>query len=133
MGHCKFIINTVKLGIITDLELSKQLNLEQYIGAHKCEVCIQANHYKHAYNNITTPRNKYVPDLVHTDVCGAITSEAYSSDLYSVTFIDDYTAFQAVYPIKEKLEVFKKFSTFWELGCLRKENTKNLQWLRGRI
>ena len=50
-----------------------------------------------------------VLQLVHTDVCGKFQTSSKGGATYFVTFIDDFSRFTWVYPLKSKDEVFKVF------------------------
>ena len=47
--------------------------------------------------------------LVHSDVCGKMSTHSLSGGEYFVTFIDDQTRYVWVYILKCKDEVFRKF------------------------
>ena len=47
--------------------------------------------------------------LVHSDVCGPMHTPSLGNNLYFVTFIDDYSRFSLVYPLKAKSYVFMCF------------------------
>ena len=68
------------------------------------------------------------------DVCGKIKMKSLSGVEYFVTFIDDKSRFVWVYPLKNKSEVFKKFSEWENTGGEVKwhegENTMHRQWWR---
>ncbi len=68
--------------------------------------------------------------LVHSDVCGPMT-ESIGGNRYFVTFIDDYSKCCAVYFLKNKSDVFRKFKEFeatatnesgQRIGTLRTDN-----------
>ena len=48
-------------------------------------------------------------ELIHSDVCGPMSTHARGGYLYFVTFIDDYSRFGYVYLMKYKSETFEKF------------------------
>ena len=50
--------------------------------------------------------------LIHSDVCGPITTDARGDFLYFITFIDDYSRFGYVFLMKHKFEAFEKFKEF---------------------
>jgi len=54
-------------------------------------------------------RAKKPLELVHSDVCGPMKQKSIDVALYFVTFIDDYSRFITVYPLKSKDEVFQRF------------------------
>ena len=48
-------------------------------------------------------------ERIHSDVCGPIDPVAWNGSKYFVSFIDDFTHFAVVYPVKRKSEVFERF------------------------
>ena len=50
--------------------------------------------------------------LVHSDVCGPVSTESLGGNRYFVTFLDDYSQCCAVYLIKHQSEVLAKFKEF---------------------
>ena len=50
--------------------------------------------------------------LVHSDVCGPISSIAKGGYQYFITFTDDYSRYGYLYMMKHKGESFQKFKTF---------------------
>ncbi|MCO5601069.1 hypothetical protein L7F22_055186 [Adiantum nelumboides] len=60
--------------------------------------------------------------LVHSDVCGPMRTPSVGNNLYFVTFIDDFSRFCWVYPLKAKSDVFAIFQHYVsmvenETGC----------------
>ena len=51
-------------------------------------------------------------ELIHTDVCGPMSSTARGGFQYSITFTDDLSRYGYVYLIKHKYETFEKFKEF---------------------
>ena len=54
-------------------------------------------------------RAKEVLDLVHTDLCGNMRSNARGGHKYFITFIDDYSRYGYIYLMRHKYESFDKF------------------------
>ena len=50
--------------------------------------------------------------LVHTDVCGPMSTQARGRYVYFITFTDDRSRFGYVYLMRHKSEVFEKFKKF---------------------
>ena len=50
--------------------------------------------------------------IVHSDVCGPISSTARGGYQYFITFTDDYSRYGYLYLMKHKDEYFEKFKTF---------------------
>lgn len=57
-------------------------------------------------------RAKAPLELVHLDVVGKITPASKGESNYFVTFIDDYSRFTVVYPMKTKNEVLDRFNQY---------------------
>jgi transposase InsO family protein len=51
-------------------------------------------------------------DLVHSDVCGPMSSPSLSGCLYYVIFIDDYSRKCWIYFLKAKSDTFDKFKEY---------------------
>ncbi|MCO5568254.1 hypothetical protein L7F22_021951 [Adiantum nelumboides] len=50
--------------------------------------------------------------LVHSDICGPMRTPSVGNSLYFVTFIDDFSRFCWVYPLKAKSDVFAVFQHY---------------------
>ena len=50
--------------------------------------------------------------LVHTDVCGPMTTHALGGYSYFINFIDDHSHYGYVYLMKHKSKTFEKFKEF---------------------
>ena len=51
-------------------------------------------------------------ELVHTNVCGPMSTQAKGGYEYFITFTDDYSRYGYVYLMRRKSEVFEKFKEF---------------------
>jgi hypothetical protein len=47
--------------------------------------------------------------LVHTDVCGPMSSVARGGFQYFITFIDEFSRYKYIYLVRHKSESFEKF------------------------
>ena len=91
-------------------------------------------------NNIKNPfpksekKTKGTLELIHSDVCGPMSSTSLSGFEYYITFIDDYSRKTWIYLLKAKSDVFEKFKEFKALieNLLDKriKNTPIRQWRR---
>ena len=54
-------------------------------------------------------RSDSVLGLVHSDVCGKMSTQSLSGSEYFLTFIDDKTRYTWVYILKRKGQVFEQF------------------------
>ena len=57
-------------------------------------------------------RQRYLLELVHTDVCGPFRTTHRNNERYFVSFIDDYSRYAYVYLMKHKHETFEMFKEF---------------------
>ena len=57
-------------------------------------------------------RSKGILDLIHSDICGPMSSPLLSGCLYYVLFIDDYSRKSWIYFLKAKSESFDRFKEF---------------------
>ena len=51
-------------------------------------------------------------EIIHSDVCGPMSTPARGGYLYFVTFTDDLSRYGYIYLMKQKLETFEKFKEF---------------------
>ena len=68
-------------------------------------------------------RAQGILDLVHSDVCGPMSSPSLNGCLYYVIFIDDYSRKCWIYFIKAKTETFDKFKEYKAFIESRQGNT----------
>ena len=54
-------------------------------------------------------RAEDVLELIHSDLCGPMSTQARGGYEYFVTFIDDYSRYGYVYLLRRKSECFDKF------------------------
>ena len=57
-------------------------------------------------------KTKGTLELIHSNVCGPMSSTSLSVFEYYITFIDDYSRKTWIYFLKEKNKVFEKFKEF---------------------
>ena len=57
-------------------------------------------------------RAKEVLELVHSDLCGPLSTSARGGYEYFITFIDDYSRYGYIYLMHHKSETFEKFKEF---------------------
>ena len=77
-------------------------------------------------------RAKEILDLVHTGLCGPISTSARGGYEYFITFIDDYSRYRYIYLMRHKSEAFDKFKEYKaEVENHRSKSTKSLRSDRG--
>lgn len=77
-----------------------------------CESCVIGRQTRESFIKDKTFRSKRPLEIVHTDVCGPISTPTYDGYRYFVSFIDDFTHFVVVYLIRTKCEVLQKFKEY---------------------
>ena len=77
-----------------------------------CTVCIEGKLKAKSFLKVTTSRSVKPLALIHSDVVGPITPVSVGGCRYYVTFIDDYSHYMEVQPLKSKSDVLRKFGSF---------------------
>ena len=76
-----------------------------------CKGCAQGKNAKSSFPS-SDNKAKGILDIVHSDMCGPMTTTSLSGYVYYVSFIDDYSRKTWIYFLKGKKEVFNKFKEF---------------------
>lgn len=108
----KLIISKCALG------LPEKLNEEQL----QCEICLESKMANLPFKNIRW-QAKRPGEIIHSDVCGPFKQTGYKGEKYFCTFVDDYSKFSIVQPIKSKSEVFASFKESSSFFLNRTGNT----------
>jgi hypothetical protein len=66
-----------------------------------CIVCIQAKHKK-KFIRVPVKRTTKPFELVHSDVCGPISTPAFEDNRYYILFIDNYTRYTSIWLLPNK-------------------------------
>ncbi|MCO5574939.1 hypothetical protein L7F22_028734 [Adiantum nelumboides] len=98
------------------------LSLLEMPPRHVCEGCVLGKMHRFAFSQDGSVRATRKLQLVHSDVCGPMRTPSVGNSLYFVTFIDDFSRFCWVYPLKAKSDVFAFFQHYVsmvenETGC----------------
>lgn len=76
-----------------------------------CDTCVLGKQCREPFDG-SRQRAARPLERVHSDVCGPIDPPAWDGSRYFVSFIDDFTHFAVIYPIKKKSEVFECFKEY---------------------
>ena len=76
-----------------------------------CESCLESKMTKRPFNAKGRKAQELL-ELVHTDVCGPMSTQAKGGYEYFITFTDDYSRYGYVYLMRQKSEAFEKFKEF---------------------
>ena len=76
-----------------------------------CESCLHGKMTKRPFTKIGE-RSSDLLSLIHSDVCGPMSTQARGGYVYFVTFTDDFSRFGYVYLMRHKSETFERFKEF---------------------
>ncbi|GJU49502.1 retrovirus-related pol polyprotein from transposon TNT 1-94 [Tanacetum coccineum] len=81
----------------------------------KCEGCELGKSRRLPFSKVGVTRATHKLEIVHSDVCGPMSTTSWSGNKYFVLFIDDYTRMCWVYFLSSKASVFSIFKSFKKL------------------
>ena len=76
-----------------------------------CKGCAKGNNTKKTFP-CSERKEKAILEIIHSDVCGPMSSSSLSEYVYYVSFIDDFSRKKWIYFMKNKDELFGKFKEF---------------------
>ena len=115
---------------VPEMKAIASLKLDD-IRSRLCEGCIHGKQHRESLPAASTNRATEPLERVHSDVCGPMSTSSFGGAKYFVTFIDDFTGYITLYPIRKKDEVqacFERFRAEVEkqtgrtIRCLRSDN-----------
>ena len=123
--HCR-------LGHINEKRISKLhkdglLDSFDFESIEKCDSCLLGKMAKAPFTKLGERTNELLA-LIHTDMCGPISSPARGGYQYFITFTDDFNRYGYVYLMKHKSESFEKFKIF--KNEVQNQLGKNIKMLR---
>ncbi|MCO5546822.1 hypothetical protein L7F22_000258 [Adiantum nelumboides] len=104
------------------------LSLLEMPPRHVCECCVLRKMHRFAFSQDGSVRATRKLQLVHSDVCGPMRMPSVGNSFYFVTFIDDFSRFCWVYPLKAKSDVFAIFQHY--VSMVENETSCKVQTLR---
>lgn len=122
--HPSTIANMSKLSVGTGLSVSK-FNPHSFT----CEGCILGKGHRSAIPKKSHSLTSHLLELVHSDVNGPMDTPSKGGSKYFVVFIDDFSKWTVVFPMKKKsdtFECFKKFHAFAETHTGSRVKTVNV-------
>ena len=113
MIHSYGIVDLVIIGeeIVHKLHKDGYLDLFDYELFATCESCLAGKMTNSPFNG-TRERATELLELIHTDVCGPMSTQARGGFSYFITFTDDFSRYGHVYLMKYKSEAFEKFREY---------------------
>jgi transposase InsO family protein len=111
-------LNHLSLGGMLTLLRSNMVDGMKVIAAgdtrtiNTCESCIVGKSHRSQMPTAATRQTTGLLQLVHSDICGPITPTSIGGSCYFITFIDDWSRYYVVYPIRNKSDAFSKFKEY---------------------
>ena len=101
-----------RLSLTVNKQLVSGINVSKMEELSFCEGCVEGKIHRQSFQPVGEIRSTEKLQLVHSDVCGPMSTDSIGGRKYFVTFTDDYSRCCSVYFIKHKYEVFEKFKEF---------------------
>lgn len=79
-----------------------------------CAVCAEGKHSRASFPS-SGSRADDLLGVIHSDVCGPMSTNSLGGNKYYVSFIDDYSRMTTVFLIKNKAQVFDRFESYRNL------------------
>ncbi|KAL0117643.1 hypothetical protein PUN28_008795 [Cardiocondyla obscurior] len=106
-GHLN--IRDLKAIKVKDMVLG--MNLASKTNEIDCEVCAKCKIHVKPFKP-SSSRETSILGLVHSDICGPISTESIGGAKYFVTFIDDCSRYTEVVMLRNKADVFQAFKNY---------------------
>ena len=100
-------MQSLKKLVDEDMVSGLNCNMTKKVGV--CEPCAEGKQHHIKFPHRGAKRSDTVLGLVHSDVCGKISTQPLGGCQYFLTFIDDKTRYTWVYMLKHKDDIFEKF------------------------
>ena len=121
LWHCR--LGHINERRMAKLQKSGNLGSFDYESYDTCESCLLGKMTKLSFKG-KGERASGPLDLIHTDVCGLMSTHARGGFIYFITFIDDFSQFGYLYLLKDKSKAFEKFKEF--INEVEKQLRKNI-------
>jgi len=125
LWHCR--LGHINENRMDKLHKSGNLGSFDYESYDTCESCLLGKMTKTPFGG-KGQRASETLELIHSDVCGPMTTHARGGFSYFITFIDDYSRYGYLYLMKYKSEAFEKFKEF--RNEVEKQLGKSIKTLR---
>lgn len=77
-----------------------------------CEPCVLGKQSRKPFPARDGKRSSRVLEVIHSDVCGPITPTGPNGERYFISFVDDWSHFAMVFPMKSKSEAYACFEHY---------------------
>src|SRR5258708_11814114 len=110
LGHISMdsILKMLQGGMVKGMDVVGKKDIE---GSTHCSECEAASHHRNPIPSKTHTHSEQVLGRVFSDICEVqtITREGFK---YFITFIDNFSQFLTIYPIKNKSDMLEKFKEY---------------------
>lgn len=93
-----------------------------------CESCAKGKLKQTPYARTSAYRASKLLELVHTDLCGPVSTPSFAGSLYFMPFVDDFSRMTFVYYLKRKNEALETFQRY--LTMAERQTDKQFKQLR---
>ena len=104
--HYKGIDRILKEDLVSGLVIQSKASPDPI-----CEPCLAGKMHANPFPS-SLSRTSRPLELIHSDLHGPLPVHTHSGFRYWVSFIDDYTRFRAVFPLRAKSDTFEAFKAF---------------------
>ena len=104
---------------------------EIYVNVQICGSCELGKQHRQPFPQGMVRRATHKLELIHSDICGPMSTASLNNNLYFILFIDDFSRMTWVYFLKNKsqaLSIFRNFKQMVEIQCdmkIKKVRTDN--------
>ena len=123
LGH----LGRQRLQEIVSKQLVNGMDVSKAAKLSFCEGCIEGKMHRNPFKPVGEIRSTGKLQLIHSDVCGPMSTESIGGKKYFVTFTDDYSHCCSVYFMKYKSEVLEKFKDFETAIASSEERIRKLR------
>lgn len=101
----------VNYGTLTEMQKEHMVDGLPPIAAtgRVCRACLEGKQHRDKFPKEATTRATVPLELVHSDICGPMSTNTFAGSRYSLLFIDDYSRMTWVYCLAKKSQAFDKF------------------------
>ena len=93
-------------------KLADNISIEACSARMKCISCLKGKMTRKSFPKVSNNRAQQPLDLIHSDVCGPMSTETPGRKKYFLTFIDDCSRYTVVYLLHSKDEVSEKLQEY---------------------
>lgn len=105
LGH----LNESKLSLVSKAQDLYRHSLPQITRINFCDSCARGKLKQTPYSKHSSYRATTLLELVHTDLCGPISTPSLAGSRYFMPFVDDFSRMTFVYCLRHKHEALATF------------------------